>query len=140
VDATLESEHVRPAAQADDATIVRRLTLDLDGRIPTDAEVRAFVGSTDPEKRAKLVERLMSGPGFVRHQADTFDAMLMAGTRGELREFLVRAFGENRSWDEVFRELLAGDESDPARKGSAGFLKARVKDLDRLTSDVSSVF
>jgi hypothetical protein len=138
--ARLAAKGVKPAAQADDATIVRRLTLDLDGRIPTEAEVRSFVESTDPDKRTKLVDGLMAGPGFVRHQVDTFDAMLMAGTRGNLREFLVKAFGENRSWDRVFRELLVGDESPAGRKGSAAFLKARVKDLDQLTSDVSSVF
>jgi hypothetical protein len=140
IDARLANEKVQPAPRADDATLVRRLTLDLDGRIPTEAEARAFVESTDPDKAIKLVDRLMTGPGFTRHQADTFDAMIMAGTRGDLREFLTRAFGENRPWDQVFRELLVADESDAARKGSAAFVKSRVKDLDRLTSDVSSVF
>ena len=87
---------VRPAPEADDATLVRRLTLDLVGRIPTEAEVRAYVESTDPDKRARLVDRLMATPGFVRHQAEAFDAMMMAGVKGSLREYLARAFGEGR--------------------------------------------
>ena len=102
--------------------------------------MRAYLESTDPDKRVKLVDRLMASPGFVRHQADTFDAMIMAGTRGDLREFLVRAIGDNRPWDQVFRDLIVGDESAPDRKGASVFLKSRVKDLDRLTSDVSSIF
>ena len=140
VDERLAKEGVRAAPEADDATLIRRLTLDLVGRIPTTGEVRAYVGSAERDKRAKLVDRLIGSPGFVRHQADSFDAMIMAGTRGELRDYLARAFGEGRPWDRVFRELLVGDESAPGLKGSSGFLKARAKDLDRLTSDVSSVF
>ena len=113
----LAKEAVTAAPEADDATLVRRLTLDLVGRIPTAAEVRAYVESTDPDKRARLVDRLMASPGFVRHQADAFDAMLMAGVKGSLREYLVRAFGENRPWDEVFRELLLADEADAGPQG-----------------------
>src|SRR4051812_7358295 len=55
IDAKLREEGVKPAAQADDATLIRRLTLDLVGRIPTAAEVRAYVASTEPDKRATLV-------------------------------------------------------------------------------------
>jgi hypothetical protein len=140
VDARLANEKVKPAPEADDATLARRITLDLVGRIPTAAEVRDYVESTEPDKRARLVDRLMASPGFVRHQADSFEAMMMTGTRGSLREYLAVAFRDDRPWDRVFRELLIGDEADPGRKGSAGFLKARAKDSDRLTSDVSSVF
>src|SRR5262245_52921466 len=77
IDAKLTEQGITPAAQADDATLVRRLTLDLAGRIPTATETRDFVESNDPAKRAKLVERLITSSGFVRHEADEFDAMLM---------------------------------------------------------------
>ncbi len=63
IDAAIAEAEVAPAAQADDATLVRRLTLDLVGRIPTASEVDAYVKSTDPDKRAKLVDRLMASPG-----------------------------------------------------------------------------
>ena len=102
--------------RADDATLVRRLTLDLAGRIPTAAESRAFVESTDPEKTVRLVDRLMASPGYVRHQVAELDAMLMAGERGSLRDYLVRAVGENGSWDRIFRELMLPDQTDKARK------------------------
>ena len=140
VDLRLAKEGVPAAPEADDATLVRRLTLDLVGRIPTAAEVRAYVDATDPDKRAGLVDRLMATPGFARHQAEAFDALLMTGVKGSLREYLVRAFGEGRTWDEVFRALLVADDAEPDRKGTAEFVKSRAKDLDRLTSDVSSIF
>ena len=76
IDAALSDAGVTPASQADDATLVRRLTLDLVGRIPTAGEVDAYVKSADPAKRAKLVDRLIASPGFVRHQAALFEVML----------------------------------------------------------------
>src|SRR5581483_2233661 len=141
VDAGLVAAAVRPAAAADDATIIRRLTLDLVGRIPTLAETRAYVSSTAGDKRFKLVDRLMASPGFVRHLTNEFDVMLAAPERpGGLRDYLSRAFTEKRSWDRVFRELMLADESKPATKGASEFLLGRVKDLDKLTAEVSSLF
>lgn len=140
IDEGLRAASVESAPQADDATVVRRLTLDLAGRIPTAAEARAYVEATDPGKRVRLTDRLLASPGFVRHQVAEFDALLMAGTQGSLRDYLAAAFAENRSWDRIFRDLMAPDEADKAKKPAAAFLKARVKDLDRLTTDVSATF
>src|SRR5262249_36941836 len=131
---------VPAAGQADDANVIRRLTLDLVGRIPTAAETRAYVGSAGADKRVKLVERLMAAPGFVRHQANEFDVMLMDGTQGSVRDYLARAPQENRPWDRIFREVVLADERDPAQKGASAFLKQRLKDVDKLTNDVSTVF
>jgi len=143
VDALQKQEKVKPAPLADDATVIRRLTLDLIGRIPTPAESRAFVEATDPDKKTRLVDRLMSSPAFVRHQAAMFDAMMSAPNRkgdGSLRAYFQTALDDNRSWSQIFRELVTPDEGDPKQKGSVEFLKSRVVDLDRLTTEVSVVF
>jgi hypothetical protein len=142
VEAKLKVAGVTPADQADDYTLIRRLTLDLVGRIPTTSETAEYVASKDPQKREKLVERLMASPAFVRHQATQFDAMMASpsGKTGGLRDYMVRALGENRSWDQVFRDLLLPDEADPKKKGAGEFLRTRVSDLDRLTNDVSVLF
>jgi hypothetical protein len=136
----LKAERVTPAPDADQATLVRRLTLDLAGRIPTAAESRAYVESTDPAKRAQLVDRLIASPGFALHQVAELDAMLMAGNRGTLRDYLVRAVGENRSWDRLFRELLLPERTDQEKSAASQYLRTRVMDLDRLTAEVSSTF
>jgi Protein of unknown function (DUF1549)/Protein of unknown function (DUF1553) len=140
LDQALRKEGVQPAPAADDATIVRRLTLDLAGRIPTAAEACAYLDSTDPEKMLHLIDRLTASPGFVRHQATELDTMLTAGDKGTLREYLVKAVGDNRPWDGIFRELMLPDQTDKDRKAAAEYLRARVKDVDRLTADVSSTF
>ena len=140
VDALLKEQNVKPAARADDATLLRRLTLDLIGRIPTAAELKAYLESHAPDKRIKLVDRLMAAPGFVRHQADEFDAMLMPGSRDRLRGYLLLALKENRPWDRIFRELVLPDDKNPAQKGASEFLRYRVRDLDKLTNEVSTTF
>ena len=48
------------AAKADDATFLRRASIDLTGKLPEPEEVRRFVADADPDKRAKIIERLLS--------------------------------------------------------------------------------
>ncbi len=149
VAARLAAEGITPAPTVGDEALVRRTTLDLAGRIPFVAEVRAYVESTDPNKRANLVDRLLSGPDFELHQRNELEAMLVPDTadgRGgddrEFRDYLTAAARENRAWDRMFREMMLGgdgSESDPA-KGAAGFLAKRSKSLDDMTNDVSRTF
>lgn len=140
VDAKLAAVGVSAAPSADDFQWLRRVTLDLAGRIPTASEVKAFAADEDASKRLKAVERLLASPAFARQQVDYFDYLLMAGTGGNLRGYLTQAFQENRSWDRVFRELMLGREDDPEQKGAIQFVARRAKDLDKLTNDVSVLF
>jgi len=144
IDAGITSAGTTPAPQADDAALVRRLTLDLVGRIPTLGEVEGFVASTDPQKRAKLVDRLIASPGFNRHQAAQFDAMFNPdGERrgsGALRDYFAAALKDGKPWDKMFRELMLPDDADAKTKGAGEFLRARLTDADRLTNDVSVAF
>jgi len=135
----LQSAGVAPAPQADNATLVRRLTLDLAGRIPTAAEARDYIDSKDPDKRTKLSDRLIASPDFDRHSATEFDTLLQNGSdqAPSLRGYLLVALRENRPWDRMFRELL-GVAPDPARPDH--FVLKRLGDLDVLTRDVTSVF
>lgn len=140
VEERLTEEGIQPTGPAGDANFVRRLTLDLVGRIPTLEETRVFVASTKADKRVELVERLMNAPAFVRHEATEFDTLLMNGTRGSVRGYLLNAFAENRSWDRIYRELMLPDVNDPKQKTASEFLRQRVRDLDKLTAEVSSIF
>jgi hypothetical protein len=140
VDAKLGAASVTPAPPADDSTLLRRTMLDLVGRPPTTAEAQAYLAADSATKRATLVQRLLASPGFVRHQVNQFDVLLSGSGKGGMREYLKLAIADNRPWDAIFRELMAADESDPARKGAAQFLKSRVSELDRVTNETSVVF
>lgn len=139
VEAKLQAEGITPAAHATDPELLRRTTLDLIGRIPAAVEVREYLNTTDPHKRLQLVDRLMQSPEFAEYQAVVFDTFLMQGN-GSMRNYLREAFRENRRWNQVFRDVLLADGSDAKTKEAANFLLSRVKDIDRLTVDVSVIF
>src|SRR5262249_52733802 len=62
---------VKPAGPADDAQFLRRVYLDLAGRIPRVAEVRDFLADRAPDKRRRLVEELLDSPHYVQHFSNT---------------------------------------------------------------------
>ncbi len=143
IDAALRAEKLTPASQADDGTIIRRLTLDLVGRIPTWQEVQTYTKSDAANKREQLVDRLINSPGFARYQAYLFDVMLSekpgaSGKNGSLQSYLQNALAENRGWDQIYRELMLPDEV--ARKGSGEFLRTKLVDADKLANEVSVSF
>jgi hypothetical protein len=146
IGAGLRAAKVEPAPPADDAELLRRLTLDLAGRIPTVAELAEYLGSTDPDKKTKLVDRLMSSPDYVRHQTTELVTLLHNSDRPRrgrgdgLRDYAQKAVAENRPWDRVFREVVLPDTAGAGQKGADDFLKTRVKDLNKLAIDVSSLF
>src|SRR5262245_6711465 len=148
VDQAVKDAKLRTAPLADDATILRRLTLDLNGRIPTLGETTAYLADPDPQKKAKLVDRLMSSSAFVRHQTTEFLTFLQLQEptrrsgpgKGALRDYVLAGFTDNRPWDKMFRELMLPDENDAKLRGAGEFLKSRVRDLNRMTIDVSVIF
>lgn len=140
LDSRLTKESVTAAAQANDANLLRRTMLDLVGRIPTAAEAKAFVASTESNKRVSLVDRLMASPAFVRQQAAELDAMLMGGTNQNLKEYLATSLEKNVPWDQMFREMVIGQEGDAEQKGAIKFIRSRANDIDKLTTDAGVLF
>src|SRR6185503_5308040 len=68
VAAKLKDAKVRPVSAANDANFIRRVTLDLAGRIPTPGEVRAYELSSKRNRKQQLIDRLLASPAFVRQQ------------------------------------------------------------------------
>lgn len=140
VQALQKEEGVTPTDIINDGQYLRRVMLDLLGRIPTLTEQQTFSNSQDPNKRQQLVDRLLNSPAFLRHQVRELDRILMDGTKGSLREYLTLALKDNRSWDRIFRELMLPDQKNDSQKGSVEFLKQRVRDVDLMTNQISVVF
>lgn len=144
VDQKLAAAKVKPSPPADDANLLRRIMLDLVGRVPTPLEVKEFVESKAPNKTELLVDRLIASEAFVDHQVNEFDWLLNEG-KGTLRPYLADAFRERYGWDRIFRDLILAEGASKDDKKAQGheaveFLKPRMKDHDRLTNDVSSLF
>jgi hypothetical protein len=135
-----------PAAPATDAEFLRRVWLDLAGMIPMSGEARAFLDDPSPYKRLALIDRLLESPTYARRMQEVFDVVLME-RRPDLyvpsepwRQFLHKAFAENRPYDLIVRQILAADGTDPATRSAARFLLDREGDPNVITRDVGRLF
>ncbi len=110
-----QAEGVKPAALADDAEYLRRVYLDLIGRIPTLAEARTFLADQTSDKRERLVRRLLDDRAHVEHFVNVWRELLIPESgsndpvQGQLDRFndwLRRQFSRNVPYDRMVRELL----------------------------------
>jgi hypothetical protein len=118
--ARLEKEGIKPNAEADKTTLLRRLFLDLIGLPPTPAEVDRFLADNSPEAYAKQVERLLESPHYgERWGRHWLDAARYADSDGyekdmsrnvwAYRDWVVGAFNRDLPYDRFIVEQLAGD-------------------------------
>ena len=131
-----------PADLLTESGFIRRVTLDLAGRIPTAAELERFRRSESLDKRAELVRQLIDAPDFAFHQRNELDTLLLRRLEHNQawREYLLEATRENRSWDQMFREILSPDEICPDDTRPVAYLAKRVQDLDAMANDSSIVW
>ncbi len=129
-----------PAAQVDDYILLRRTMLDLVGRIPTVAEVESYVADEDPEKRVKLVDRLMQQPEFVAQLAYDLNNILAPAGKNDLELYLVDALEGNKGWDTIFTDMIYGNYQEEMAKQAMQFVNLRINDLDNLTNATSALF
>ena len=140
LDAKMQQVNITAAPLADDYNILRRTTLDLIGRIPTSAEVDRYVTSQDSNKREKMVDQLLQSPAYQKHLAYDLNLLLSPTGNNELQSYLEQAVTQRRGWDQMFSAMLLGDYEDEAERQAMKFVKLRVKDLDKLTNETSSLF
>jgi len=117
IDALVDAHHTKVGtklnAPVSDEVFVRRLYLDVIGRIPTLAESERFLGSKDADKRAKLIDALLVSPGFASHhfnwKADQLRLLPLglAGQPGWLYDVFVKdAIRTRMPYDEFVRRLI----------------------------------
>jgi hypothetical protein len=123
--ARLKKESLQPSARADRLTLIRRLYFDLTGLPPTTAEVTAFAADRSPDAYSKLMEMLLASPHYgERWGQHWLDVVRFAETDGfeydthrqdawRYRDYVVRAFNNDKPYDRFLSEQLAGDEIAP---------------------------
>ena len=134
------------APRSSDAEFLRRIYLNLTGVVPSVEETRAFLADPAPDKRTKLVDRLLASEGYARHMTNLFDVLLMDRRpdkhvkRPEWRDFLQKSFAANQPYDQIVREILSADGTDAAKRGPAKFYLDRDGEPNVLTKDISRLF
>ena len=146
VEADLAAHRLKPNPPVDDAAFLRRVSLDLAGRIPTADETNRFLSSSAPDKREALVDALLESPGYVSHQfnwlADLLrvKSNLQPGVAGEpYIQFIKESLARNTPWDAFVRELLTS--SGPIHKrgnGATGYyMRDRGMPEDNMSNTVT---
>ena len=133
--ARLEREGLKPSPEANRATLIRRLGLDLIGLPPTPEEVDAFVNDASPDAYEKLVDRLLASPHYGERWARRWlDLARYADTNGYekdrprsiwlYRDWVINALNADMPFDRFTVEQLAGDmlsDATDAQKIATGF-------------------
>jgi hypothetical protein len=117
----LRQNHLRPSAEADGRTLIRRVTYDLTGLPPSPKDISAFLSDNAPDAYEKLVDRLLASPRYGerwgRHWLDTvhygdthgYDKDKIRSNAWPYRDYVIHAFNDDKPYGRFVREQLAGD-------------------------------
>jgi hypothetical protein len=135
---------VEPAPLCDDATFLRRASLDLTGTLPTPEAVKAFLASPEPNKREKLIDSLLERPEYVDFWSLRWGDLLRAHRRtlGEkglasFRNWLGTSIRDGRPANQMVRELLTAQGNLYANGAAAMFFVDQTpQDLAETTAQI----
>lgn len=131
---------IAPSPEADKATLLRRLSLDLTGLPPSTSELDDFLSDQDPGAYAKQVERLLASPAYGERMAVPWlDVVRFSDTVGyhgdqnvrvfPYRDYVIDAFNTNKPFDRFTLEQLAGDllpDATEEQRIATGFLRLNL--------------
>jgi hypothetical protein len=136
---------IPPSPDAGDAAFLRRAYLDATGTLPPAAEVDPFLADGDPEKRAKLVDRLLASQEYVDYWSYKWSDLLLVSTKKlaapamwSFYRFVRRGVAEDLGWDEFARRVVTAKGSTLAN-GAANYFVLHRDPID-LTESASMAF
>ncbi|MBK72557.1 MAG: hypothetical protein CMO76_03870 [Verrucomicrobiales bacterium] len=141
-----QAEKIAPARRSSDATFLRRVYLDLIGRIPRIPEINSFLADQNPEKRNLLIDYLTTTEEHADHLAQVFNIVFL--DRAHLRkrshtnrkpwlDYLRWAFKTNRQWDQVGRDLVLARPKSAQEQGASWFIHDQRDDHSQIATRVS---
>jgi hypothetical protein len=134
------------SAVCDDATFLRRTSVDLAGRLPSLEESEQFLADTDPNKRVNLVNRLLDSADYADYFANKWSAILRNKRRQDNEKTATYAFHqwirdslyENKPYDQFVREILTAS-GQPGENPAVGWYR-EVKDMTAQVEDTAQLF
>jgi hypothetical protein len=144
--ANLKAIGIPPSPVCDDVTFLRRVTLDIAGRLPKESETTAFMTNTDPDKRDQVIDRLLRSPDYADYFAgkwtpllknrrdDASDITSNFAFHAWIRDSLLA----NVAYDQIVRELLAATGTVIGNPPVAWY--KRVKEPKQQLEDVAQLF
>jgi hypothetical protein len=145
IDKKLLEAKIPASGVCSDSEFLRRVYLDLTGVIPPADKAKAFLDSTDPNKRAKLIDELLDSPNFGKRLSDIWQAKLL--TRDSNNRFVQRepfvkwleeSFNKNTPWDKFVYSIVTAAGPQDENPAVTFFLTNRA--VDKLTDSVAQNF
>ena len=150
INAAYKKQGLTPAVLAEPRTLLRRVTLDLTGVPPSPEEMQSFLADKSPGAYERAVDRLLASPRYGerwgRHWMDIWRYSDWYGYRTssevrnsqrhiwQWRDWIVESLNQDRPYDQMVKEMLAGDElapADPKVLRATGYLVRNYKRYDR---------
>ncbi|WP_322284686.1 DUF1549 and DUF1553 domain-containing protein [Prosthecobacter sp.] len=144
--ANLKQIGVPPSPICDDSSFLRRISLDIGGRLPTDEETKAFLASKEPDKRDRAIEALLNSPDYADYFANKWTSLLK-NQRTEAADitanFAFHAWMRdsllaNTKYDQIVRQILASTGTIVSNPPVAWY--KRVKEPNVQLEDVAQLF
>jgi hypothetical protein len=145
VSATLKTESLTASPRSSDAEFIRRVSLDITGVIPTAERARTFIVSSDPAKRAKLIDELLASPRYAVRQTDVWSNLLIKKSSdnrkvdfSSFNKWLNSQFTKNRPWNEMVADMVMASgvqDTNPA----VGFFLSN-NGVDKMADEVGKLF
>ncbi|MDX1948738.1 MAG: DUF1549 and DUF1553 domain-containing protein [Pirellulaceae bacterium] len=136
-----------PSPVCDDATFLRRLTIDLCGRLPTADEARAFLADNSADKRQKLIDKLLDSPDYPAYFATRWGTILrnsnLAGADRAAYAFhnwIKDMLARNRPYDEFVRGIVAAAGEWQDSPAINWYWQSRDDQLHTVTADTAQLF
>ena len=157
IDARLEARWkqlgITPVARAQDGEFLRRVSLDLVGRIPTAAEARDFIDDPSPAKRGQVVDRLLDSPAYASRSVMLWRQLLLPSNNdGAVRvadtfdAWIARKVADGTGYDRMVREILSvklnarDDDATSNEPSPAAYYTSRQGKPESLASDTARAF
>ncbi len=155
VEAELAKLSVKSAAKTTDEQFIRRVFIDITGKLPTPTDVNEFLADKAADKRAKLIDRLLDSDDYARHWGQYWRSVITTRATLDFRmnqvtpafeRWIIEQFKANKSWDSVTREMLTAKGNimydEPNKNAQAYFLlTSRGQDATtEIAAETSRIF
>ena len=143
VEANYAKTNTKPNAETTDAQFVRRIYLDITGTIPTYQQTLKFLNAKESNKRSLLIDELLSGDGYARHQFNYWvDVLryidnLSTDVRGEpYRQWIKQSLAENMPWDKFVHSMLTAEGLIWDKPMAGYYLRDSGMPLDNMNNSI----